>query len=122
MSTRPVVLVVEDEPFIRMSIADALTALGFLPLEAQDAVEAIALLHKRSDIEIVFTDINLGTSIDGVQLLKKIARRWSVIRLFATSGAVGEEILSNVPSGTRFFSKPYSHAEVATAFRAALAA
>lgn len=119
--TGPVVLVVEDEPFIRMVTAEFLSDEGFCVVEAANATEAIAVLESNSSVEVIFTDIDLKDRIDGIELMNEVARRWPGVRLFAASGAV---ILtpSAMPQGSKFFSKPYDLASIANAFRRSLAA
>ena len=114
-----VVLLVEDEPFIRISTAESLKDAGFYVLEAETAGEAIALIESRSDVRIVFTDVNLADAVDGIELLHLIADRWPPIRLFATSGATRVEA-SDLPQGAAFFPKPYDQTAVVEAFRTVL--
>jgi PleD family two-component response regulator len=67
-SKRPVVLIVEDETLARMSAIEAIEAAGFDVIEACDADEAISILEQRSDIRLVFTDIQMPGSMDGLKL------------------------------------------------------
>jgi two-component system, response regulator PdtaR len=122
MMELPVVLLVEDEFLIRLATADALGRAGFFVLEAEDANEAICVLEERDDIRIIFTDIDLGSTVDGVEMLHSIAGRWPPIRLFATSGAAAHRSGERLPMGAAFFTKPYNDAELIDAFRRALAA
>src|SRR4051794_19093980 len=63
-----VVLVVEDEMLLRMRAVDMVEDAGFTPLEAVDADEAVAILEARSDIALLFTDIQMPGSMDGLKL------------------------------------------------------
>src|SRR3954466_3476297 len=65
---RPVVWLVEDEPLVRMLGVDLLTEAGFEVLQASDADEALTLLEARPDIEVLFTDVNMPGSLDGLKL------------------------------------------------------
>lgn len=120
MSALPVLLLVEDEPLIRISTADAFQQAGFFVLEAEDATEAIRILESRQDVRIVFTDIDLGSAIDGVDLLHLIESRWPPIHLYATSGRVFPEVVDRLPSRATFFPKPYDRGAVVSSFCAAL--
>ena len=122
MMELPVVLLVEDEFLIRLATADALGCAGFIVLEAGDATEAISFLEERDDIRIVFTDIDLGSTVDGIELLHLIAGKWPPIRLFATSGAAAHQSGERLPMGAAFFTKPYNDGDLIGAFRRALAA
>lgn len=99
------VLVVEDESLIRMDIVDRLEEGGFAVFEAASADAAIAILEARSDIHLVFTDVDMPGSMDGLKLAAYVRDRWPPIKLIVTSGhvAVREDLL---PAGGRFFSKP----------------
>ena len=104
--TRPVVLIVEDEPLLRMMAADLVEEAGFTAVEAYNADEAITILEARRDIAIVFTDIDMPGSMDGARLAAAVRDRWPPIHIIATSGHVMARNL-RLPAGTVFFSKPY---------------
>lgn len=112
----PVVLVVEDEALIRFSTADDLRDAGFDVLEAGNADEAIRLLEARSDIRILFTDIDMPGSMDGLKLSAAVRKRWPPVKIIVTSGhvKVSEETL---PLGSRFFAKPYDAATLIRTIR-----
>jgi two-component system, response regulator PdtaR len=101
-----VILVVEDHPLIRLSALDLIHNAGFEGLEAANAEEAIKILEARTDIRLVFTDVEMPGTMDGVKLAHYIRNRWPPIHLIVASGkAIIEE--SQLPSGSRFFPKPY---------------
>jgi CheY-like chemotaxis protein len=108
---RPVVLVVEDETLLRIDAADMIEAAGFEVVEAASADQAIEVLEARRDITVVFTDIQMPGSMDGLKLARAIRGRWPPIKIVATSGLldIGEP---DLPEGGRFLSKPYSRAQV----------
>ena len=85
-SRGPVVLAVEDEPLILMLAVDMIRDAGFEPLWASNAEEAIRILESRDDIRIVFTDINMPGSMDGIKLAQAVRGRWPPIRIIVTSG------------------------------------
>jgi CheY-like chemotaxis protein len=102
-----VVLVVEDHPLIRMSALDLVSSAGFEGLEARNADEAIRILEARADIRLVFTDIEMPGTMDGLKLAHYIRERWPPVLLLVASGkTIVEE--SHLPSGARFFPKPYA--------------
>ena len=74
-SHRPVVLAVENEPLILMIAVDMILDAAFEPLWASNADEAISILESRDNIRIVFTDINMPGSIDGIKLVQAVRRR-----------------------------------------------
>jgi CheY-like chemotaxis protein len=113
---QPYVLVVEDEFFSRLHAVDLVEAAGFRAIEASNADEAIAILEARKDIRIVFTDIDMPGSMDGLRLARAIRERWPPIELILTSGHV-DVTDSDVPERGLFFSKPYRDKEIITALR-----
>jgi CheY-like chemotaxis protein len=112
----PHVLVVEDEFFSRFHAVDLVEAAGYRAIEASNADEAIAILEMRKDIRIVFTDIDMPGSMDGLKLAHAIRKRWPPIELILTSGHfdVGDD---EMPERGQFFAKPYRDQEVISALR-----
>ncbi|WP_206239809.1 response regulator [Novosphingobium terrae] len=105
------VLVVEDEPMIRMNGVDLLEDQGYQVLEAASADEAITLLEQAPDVRLLFSDIDMPGSMNGVELAELVHRRWPGIRLLLTSGqrqVSGEDM----PEDGRFLAKPYSQGDV----------
>jgi len=84
---------------------------GFEVLEAADADEAMLILESRSDVRIVFTDIHMPGSMDGLRLAHAVRDRWPPIKLIVTSGQMMVAD-SELPTGGRFFSKPYQPSEI----------
>jgi CheY-like chemotaxis protein len=107
MSVRKaVILVVEDSPIIRMCAVDLVLAAGFEALDAGSADEAIDILERRPDVHLVFTDVEMPGTMDGVKLTHYIRDRWPPVKLIVASGkTIVEE--SHLPAGARFFPKPY---------------
>jgi two-component system, response regulator PdtaR len=101
-----VILVVEDEFLIRVHAADILEGAGFEVLQAANSVEALEILHERADISLLFTDINLNSPINGVELARVVAERWPDIGLLLTSGALRLGA-TEVPDDGKFIAKPY---------------
>ncbi len=108
---RPVVLVVEDELLLRMDAVDMIAGAGFDVVEAVDADQAIEILEGRQDIAVVFTDIQIPGSMDGLKLARAVRGRWPPIKIVATSGHIGVSEM-DLPEGGRFLSKPYSSVEL----------
>ncbi|EJC85279.1 response regulator with CheY-like receiver, AAA-type ATPase, and DNA-binding domains [Rhizobium leguminosarum bv. trifolii WSM2297] len=100
------VLIVEDEPLLRMLAVDLVEEAGFKALEAGDAEAAIILLETEIDIRILLTDIELPGPMDGLKLAAAVRDRWPPIRIIVVSGKQKPEA-SDLPKGGVFFSKPY---------------
>jgi CheY-like chemotaxis protein len=113
---RPVVLIVEDDFLLRMDAADMIKAAGFEVIEAGNADQAIEVLEARPDITVVFTDIQMPGSMDGLKLARAVRGRWPPIKIIATSGRLHVDEV-DLPEGGRFLPKPYSHAQVTRVLR-----
>ena len=100
-----VVLVVEDEMLLRMRAVDMVEDAGFTSVEAVDADEAVAILESRSDIALLFTDIQMPGTMDGLGLAHSVRERWPPIKIILVSGQLK---LANIdiPAESRFFGKP----------------
>ena len=118
---RRVVLIVEDEFLIRMDAVDMIRAAGFEVVEAANADEAILILEERLDITVVFTDIHMPGSMDGLKLAAAIRGRWPPIKIVATSGRA-QVTDDDLPTGSRFLPKPYSAREIVGTLRELTAA
>lgn len=118
---RPVVLIVEDELLLRMDAADMIRAAGFEVIEAADADQAIEILEARRDVTVVFTDIQMPGSMDGLKLARAVRGRWPPIKIVATSGHIGVHE-TDLPEGGRFLAKPYSSREITGVLRELTAA
>src|SRR5450755_1844272 len=99
------VLVVEDEMLLRMRAVDMVEDAGFTPVEAINADDALAILESRSDIELLFTDIQMPGSMDGLKLAYAVHKRWPLIKIILVSGQLSLTD-SDKPADSRFFGKP----------------
>src|ERR1700738_2759114 len=108
---RPVVLIVEDEFLLRMDAVDMIASAGFEAVEAANADEAIEILEARRDIAVVFTDIQMPGSMDGLKLARAVKGRWPPIKIVATSGQIDVKE-TDLPEGGRFLPKPYSPTQI----------
>jgi CheY-like chemotaxis protein len=113
---RPVVLIVEDEFLIRLHAAQIIEEAGFDVIEASNADEAISILEVRSDITVLFTDIQMPGSMDGLKLAAAVKGRWPPIKIVATSGVVNVRS-DDLPEGGRFLPKPYDPTQLTATLR-----
>jgi CheY-like chemotaxis protein len=101
----PKVLVVEDEMILRMRAVDIVEDAGFHPVEAVNADQAISILESRSDISLLFTDIQMPGSMDGLMLAHAVHDRWPSIKIILVSGQMKPSDAER-PVHSRFFGKP----------------
>jgi len=106
-----VVLVVEDEMLLRMRAVDMVEDAGYTPVEAVDADEAVAILESRSDIALMFTDIQMPGSMDGLKLAHTVHKRWPPIKIILVSGQVKPATV-DIPADSRFHGKPLAAKEM----------
>jgi CheY-like chemotaxis protein len=103
----PVVLLVEDEPLVQVLACDVLEEAGFPVLEAWNADEALQLLEAHSDqVQVLFTDVDLPGSMDGIALAEQVHARWPHILLLLASGYARPHA-DDIPDDGRFIPKPY---------------
>src|SRR5450759_812832 len=101
----PAVLVVEDEMLLRMRAVDMVEDAGFIPIEAVNADDALAILESRADVQLLFTDIQMPGSMDGLKLAHAVHERWPLIKIILVSGQL--KLTDNDrPPDSRFFGKP----------------
>jgi two-component sensor histidine kinase/CheY-like chemotaxis protein len=99
------VLIVEDEMVLRMRAVDIVEDAGYTPVEAVNADEAMAILESRSDISLLFTDIQMPGSMDGLKLAHAVHDRWPAIKIILVSGQI-KVSETDKPADSRFFGKP----------------
>jgi len=111
-----VVLVVEDEMLLRMKAVDMVEDAGYTSTEAVDADEALAILQSRTDIALLFTDVQMPGSMNGLQLAHVVHERWPPIRIILASGQL-KLSGSEIPLESRFFGKPLQSDQVIAEMR-----
>ncbi|ALN75788.1 hypothetical protein M673_23850 (plasmid) [Aureimonas sp. AU20] len=112
------VLIVEDEPLIRVDAVDMVEDEGFPVCAAPNAAKALAILETRDDIGILFTDIDMPGEMDGLELARTVRKRWPHIAIIIVSGHT-QLSDAQVPKGGEFFSKPYLRATILKALHRA---
>ncbi|RXF69221.1 response regulator [Hansschlegelia zhihuaiae] len=111
-----VVLVVEDDPIVRLGAIEIVEGLGCMAFEAQNADEAVRVLEAHPEITLLFTDIDMPGTMDGLELAEVVHSRWPDKRLIVTSGhaVIPNE---NLPDDGKFVTKPYYPGAVRAAIR-----
>jgi CheY-like chemotaxis protein len=105
-SPAPAVLIVDDEPLIRMVAADMVADAGVTPFEAAGGGEALELLQEHPEIALVVTDVNMP-GMDGVTLARRASSLRPELGIIITSGR--ETIAGpDMPRGGAFLAKPYA--------------
>src|SRR6202163_2893520 len=104
-----VILIVEDETLARLAAVVTLDDAVFRIIEAANSDEAIELLEPDSNVQLLFTDINMPGAIEGLALAREVHARWPHIGIMVTSTRLTPP---EMPAGSRYYQKPYSPATV----------
>ncbi|MBR0925174.1 CheY-like chemotaxis protein [Bradyrhizobium ottawaense] len=116
LTMKPVILIVEDEFLLRMDSVEILDDAGFEVIPAVNADEAVAILSAHTNVHLVFTDIQMPGSMDGLKLASFVRNRWPPIKIVATSGHV-RAAAEDLPAGSVFLPKPYHQADLIATMR-----
>jgi len=100
------ILVVDDEPLIRLDLSEFFHHRGFVVFEAANADEAIAVLNHNPAIQVVLTDVQMPGSMDGIRLAHFIRERWPPTLLVVASGGRSVD-QGALPSRSVFVAKPF---------------
>jgi two-component system, response regulator PdtaR len=108
---KPLILVVDDEELLRLHAADLLEEHGFRVVEARNAAAALNVLETRDDVRLLFTDIQMPGTLDGMDLAREVHQRWPNVLLVITSGQK-KPTEEEIPDHGRFVAKPYRAREL----------
>ncbi len=108
------VLIVEDEAVLRLELESRLAEMGMIVLLAEGADDAIELFETHPEIRVLFTDIRMAGSMDGIRLAHEAFRRWPPIKIIVTSGLTAVD-LASLPNDSIFLPKPYPPEDLAGA-------
>ncbi|MFG6283493.1 response regulator [Sphingomonas sp. S6] len=114
--TRWPVLVVEDEPILRMDAIGMVEKAGFEAVEAMSSADAIRLLEERLDIRLVYMDLDMPRSRKGIEIAAAIRKRWPPIEIILTAAYFTRESV-HLPERTEFYPKPINRDEIVDAMR-----
>jgi DNA-binding NtrC family response regulator len=111
------VLVVEDDFLIRANAVDIIEEAGFRVDAASSADDAIRILEQRGNVGVVFTDVHMPGSLNGLDLARLVEHKWPGTGVIVTSGRATK---MDIPSRAIFLAKPYSSSELVGKMRALL--
>jgi two-component system chemotaxis response regulator CheY len=109
------ILLVEDDQTIRELAAMMLDGDGYRVLSAGTANEALALLERHHDVDLIFSDVQMP-GCDGMTMVRELRRSLVTIPALLTSGMKNPDT-ATLPAHTGFLSKPYSHAGLLAALQ-----
>jgi two-component system, response regulator PdtaR len=114
-----IILIVEDEALVRLDAAECLRDGGYGVHEAANAADAMDLLRSESIVDLLFTDINLGKGLNGIELALWALGNLPRLRILVTTGETLKAVLPRV-LGTKLM-KPYADGELLEHVKHALA-
>ena len=118
----PTILVVEDEPMIRLDVAEGLREFGFHVYEASDGVEALQILGQTS-VNLVFSDVQMPGKLDGFDVARHVRSSLPQVPIVLTSGFVRPDAAPpDLADLAPLVAKPYNLGQLVERFRAALGA
>ena len=110
------VLVVEDEPLVRLDAMDLVTDSGLSVYGAPDAATAITMLERHADIRILLADIEMPGAMNGLKLAHAVRERWPDVVILIASGNRGV-LKGDMPDRAVFFLKPYAPSAIMQCLR-----
>jgi CheY-like chemotaxis protein len=119
---RETVLVVEDDELVRRFVISSLVSLGYQIYTAASAAEALEMVRQGLAFDVLFTDVVLGTGLNGRQLAEQMERIRPGVKVLYTSGYTENAIVhqGRLDAGIHLLTKPYRRAELAKALREVL--
>jgi signal transduction histidine kinase/ActR/RegA family two-component response regulator len=119
---RETVLVVEDDELVRRFVISSLVSLGYQIYTAASAAEALEMVRQGLAFDVLFTDVVLGTGLNGRQLAEQMERIRPGVKVLYTSGYTENAIVqqARLDAGIHLLTKPYRRAELAKALREVL--
>ena len=114
--SRPAVLIVEDEAVTRLSAMDIVEGAGCEAVDAANADEAVRILEARADIRVVFADIKMPGSMDGLALICLVKNRWPSVARLMTTGQTNFAP-TKLRCAAELFFKPYLPLQIEAALR-----
>lgn len=114
--TRLPVLIIEDEPVLRIEVIDMVERAGFEAVESTSVEDAIHTLEERLDIRIVYIDLDMPRGVKGIEIAAAIRDRWPPIDIILTAANFAKADL-DLPARAEFYSKPIQHRDVVAAMR-----
>jgi two-component system, response regulator PdtaR len=109
------VLVVEDEGLIRLWIAEVLMEAGFQVIQASSGDEALKVLQRAVEVDLLMTDIRMPGSLDGLELVERVRATWPTLKIVILTSEHLPTI--NDARADAFISKPFHPEDIVTCLK-----
>jgi CheY-like chemotaxis protein len=118
------ILIVEDDALVRKYVVTQVQSLGYRTLAAGNAIEALTIIDRGENVDLLFTDVVMPGSIDGRQLAIEALNRRPLLKVLYTSGYAKNAMVRDgrLDIGGLLLAKPYRRIDLAKMIRSALAA
>lgn len=100
-----IVLLVEDEPLVRLVAADILVDANFRVIEASNSEEALTVLRAGVKVDVLLSDVEMPPGLNGYELARHTHERWPMVEILITSGREWPRE-GDLPPGAAFLAKP----------------
>ena len=120
MSRKPKILVVEDDPDLRLFVVGHINQLGFTALIAEAGDQALEIIEDHPEVTLLFTDIVLAGQMNGLDLAESARAIRPDLKLLFTSGYAPENIKRKVGAGEHVLPKPFTGATLEAKLRQVL--
>jgi len=116
------ILVVEDDPMVRNYVIAQLRGFGYATIAAENAAEALAVVHHGANFDLLFTDIIMPGGSDGSELAKEVRRLRPSVKVLFTSGYTDNAMVrqGRLDPGVPLLQKPYRRVDLSRMVRTAL--
>jgi PAS domain S-box-containing protein len=116
------ILVVEDDPMVRNYVIAQLRGFGYTTIAAENAAEALSVIHHGANFDLLFTDIIMPGGSDGSELAKEVRRLRPSVKVLFTSGYTDNAIVrqGRLEPGVLLLQKPYRRVDLSRMIRTAL--
>jgi CheY-like chemotaxis protein len=104
------VLVIDDEPLVRMLVTDVLRELGYAAIEAADGSAGLKILRSAARIDLLITDIGLPGGMDGGQVAEEARKLRPAVKVLFITGFAEKAVLSHghIEAGMSVLTKPFA--------------
>ena len=117
------VLVVDDEPAVRMLVTEVLRELGYAPVEAADGPEALAVLRSPARLDLLVSDVGLPGGMNGRQLADAARQLRPGLKVLFITGYAENVALRHgqLEAGMQVLTKPFTLEALASRIRQIIA-
>ncbi len=117
------VLIIDDEPLVRMLVTDVLRELGYAAIEAADGPTGLKILKSAARIDLLITDIGLPGGMDGGQVAEEARKLRPAVKVLFITGFAEKAVVGHghIEAGMSVLTKPFAMEALASRVKGLLA-